>query len=580
MEELARLCREGSLPASSADDRAAPARADDMLARAQQLFLEESLVEAASWARRALASSVGTADDGAPVRAAAACDAATLLARIARRADDPGQALRWVDVALRAAHAVGDHVRECRAHVQHARVLNDLGETMEALSAADAAQRAALVSQEPESEAAALEAVADTQWSMAQWDGALQSYARMLELARGLGNLELQAIAHGGLGGVNHFLGDSAGSDGDDQLAAHHFRIAAAEAQAYARCAVAAGDRHGQRTATHNHAVALLGMGDTAAARAALREAMAAGHERRGSDYALALKNLGSVDVAEGLLDDARAHFVEALELSEQQGQAHHGMACCDSLVEVCEAAGDLAAALAYHRRFHALYVQVASKAAHVRAGAMAVKFDTDRAKAAAETQRARAEALHARHESLSEEAERLVLLSLEDPLTGVGNRRRLDATLSSVFDQPEGRRHYSMALLDIDHFKQVNDSFSHQVGDMVLQRIGAILRAQSRRHDVVARFGGEEFAVVLQGLDAKESASTCERIRRAIENEPWSDLAPSLRVTASIGLAHAAECQDASSLVALADSRLYAAKRGGRNRVCAEHEGDGVSQE
>ena len=99
-------CGDGPLPARSVDDNTALARAQDMLVLVRQLFLDESLGEAASWARRALASSVGTTEDGSPAHPAAACDAATWLARIARRADDPGEALRWVDAALTAARAI------------------------------------------------------------------------------------------------------------------------------------------------------------------------------------------------------------------------------------------------------------------------------------------------------------------------------------------------------------------------------------------------------------------------------------------------------------------------------------------
>ena len=125
-----------------------------------------------------------------------------------------------------------------------------------------------------------------------------------------------------------------------------------------------------------------------------------------------------------------------------------------------------------------------------------------------------------------------------------------------------------------MDHFKDINDRFSHPVGDEVLRRLGAVLKRCCRKYDLAARYGGEEFAVILTGVDRPAARTACERIRAAVEAEPWPLLHPQLRVTVSIGVVHEDE-QEASgasqSLLATADARLYAAKRGGRNRVVGE---------
>ena len=246
-------------------------------------------------------------------------------------------------------------------------------------------------------------------------------------------------------------------------------------------------------------------------------------------------------------------------------------MECCRALSAACEKVGDLASALAYHRRFHELYVQLASASSQARARAMAVKYDTDKAHAVAAAQRVRADRLESRQSSLAIEAQKLMRLSLEDALTGIGNRRRFDQALQAESDNADPGRRCSVALLDIDHFKRVNDECSHQVGDAVLRRIGAILASNSRRDDIPARYGGEEFALILTGLDRAAAREVCERVRLAVEAEDWRALHPLLRVTISIGLAHqpsTSGVSDLHALLTLADRRLYAAKEGGRNRV------------
>lgn len=114
-----------------------------------------------------------------------------------------------------------------------------------------------------------------------------------------------------------------------------------------------------------------------------------------------------------------------------------------------------------------------------------------------------------------------------------------------------------------------MNDRFLHTTGDKVLAKVGAILRQCSRQGDLVARFGGEEFAVVFVNGDTADVAQACERIRVAIANAEWSEFHPELRVTASIGFCHFDEIADSvDHLIKVADGRLFQAKRGGRNCV------------
>lgn len=159
----------------------------------------------------------------------------------------------------------------------------------------------------------------------------------------------------------------------------------------------------------------------------------------------------------------------------------------------------------------------------------------------------------------------RLLQLDLEvetDPLTSVGNRRALSRTLA---EQLQMGQEVSVLCVDIDHFKKINDTHGHEMGDRVLQQLALRLANSIRGPDLVARTGGEEFIVVLPGTRADEAAVIAERIRLAVADEPMvaGDLV--LAVTISIGVA-AGVPQDA--LLARADEALYQAKHGGRNRV------------
>lgn len=159
---------------------------------------------------------------------------------------------------------------------------------------------------------------------------------------------------------------------------------------------------------------------------------------------------------------------------------------------------------------------------------------------------------------------------AVQDPLTGLANRRGLERWLAEhwsrvVFGQP-----LALLLLDLDHFKQINDRFGHATGDLVLQAVAELLRAECRATDLAARYGGEEFVLAFAGTNTAAALPLAERIRCLIASQGWSRVAPGLDVTSSFGLADASEAVDVTALLTLADRRLYAAKFGGRNRVVA----------
>jgi diguanylate cyclase (GGDEF)-like protein len=155
---------------------------------------------------------------------------------------------------------------------------------------------------------------------------------------------------------------------------------------------------------------------------------------------------------------------------------------------------------------------------------------------------------------------------ALTDGLTGVANRRALEQELTRISARAtRNGEPFAVILLDIDHFKQLNDTHGHEAGDQALVSVAKLLRDRSRAGDVVARYGGEEFVVLCPGADISAAGAVAESLREALEQYDG----PPARFTASFGVAaFPASAADPDELVRTADKALYAAKRGGRNRV------------
>ncbi|PDT54852.1 MULTISPECIES: GGDEF domain-containing protein [Sinorhizobium] len=179
--------------------------------------------------------------------------------------------------------------------------------------------------------------------------------------------------------------------------------------------------------------------------------------------------------------------------------------------------------------------------------------------------------------EAIRQELDEYKRIANTDSLTRLGNRRAFDETLAAVYNNEQMRNYTGLLVVDIDHFKKVNDSFGHPVGDKILSTVGTVIRANLRRDAFVARTGGEEFAVILNDSTQEECLQAADRIRAILASTPFKNSKTGVNygpITLSVGVCMATAADDPLELYHKADIALYAAKSSGRNRTVLFEEG------
>jgi diguanylate cyclase (GGDEF)-like protein len=232
-------------------------------------------------------------------------------------------------------------------------------------------------------------------------------------------------------------------------------------------------------------------------------------------------------------------------ETAERDGIPDTGALALRMLADCHAGLGDFRTAYQEMVDFHELWTVRRSEKSEVMARVAQAQFAVDEARRTTEEFREMAE---------------------RDALTGLWNRRRSDAELAALLGTAANLEPASVAILDLDHFKQINDTWSHATGDEVLRRLAEILRAVPGH---AGRHGGEEFILILPG-DPAVAVQTCEQVRQSLRAYAWESIAAGLTVTTSIGVTALRPDDDALTVVRRADDLLYAAKRGGRDRVTA----------
>lgn len=279
--------------------------------------------------------------------------------------------------------------------------------------------------------------------------------------------------------------------------------------------------------------------------------------------------NLGKLYTGCGRYDEARDCLNRSVELAAGANTRHLIAEAYEGLTHWCEARGDYKQALEEYKRYHALHEELLRAELESTSKARALWMDFQQARTEARTYRERVELLARDNLELSARATSYERAALEDPLTGLSNRRHLDQRLAElVASSREYGVQLCVAVVDIDHFKTVNDGFTHTLGDSVLRTIAGMIRVHCREGDLSARYGGDEFVLCLLGTSSSSGAQVFDRLRSVVASHDWSALQPNLHVTLSIGVTEFTRQDNLESLLKRADEALYKAKNLGRNRV------------
>lgn len=481
-------------------------------------------------------------------------------------------ALHCYQQALRLRQAVGDRAAESTTLNNIALVHRDTGQFAEALEHLLQSRQLGEAAGDAGATAYALTNLAVLLAEMGEQPAAQTHFDRALALVRQTPDRALECTVLIGLG---RLLNDA----GEPQQALPHLRTAFDLAQ-----------RTGN---VGDLALALLAlglvqqaMGQTAAAAPLLADALDLA-QRRG-DRGLAAQVLlaqartpmagDDPTAALQLLRQALAH-AEAAQALPLIGTTH------GCLSQAHESLGDLAAALQHFRAYHACTQRLQDQPSQRRIRALMNQQDLARVQHDALAERARnaelaqalADAQRAeQHHSqllaeLQAQAGLLQQLAREDGLTGLANRRWLDLQLQREVQRAQRFGHpLAVAMIDIDHFKAINDGFSHAAGDAALRVVARLLADGCRSSDVAGRYGGEEFVLILVETPADQAQGLGDKLRQRIASHDWAAVLAGLPpLTVSIGVAGLGADDDAASLLARADLQLYRAKRDGRNRVC-----------
>lgn len=419
--------------------------------------------------------------------------------------------------------------------------------------------------------------IANVHFALEDHRSAIELHLQSLELKRRLQDRWGEGTSLESLGSCYVALGEL-------ERAQSHFEASLEIAQAI-------GDREGECVGHQNLGDLALKQGRLAEAQrryeAGLGLSRALG--RRYNDVAL-LYGLGRAHRLQGEPGLARQCLERALQLTGEIHVRREEKQIHEELAALAEAGGELAQALAHLKQAYRLERDIFGEDLEARLRHLKLHFEIEKAGQEKELHRLRHVELARMNEALERsnaelaqanaQKEKLLRVlerqkrqlerqSTRDALTGLANRRLFDQELARTFraSQRYGTP-MSVALCDIDNFKAINDRFSHQTGDAVLQAMGRLLARHSRKSDLVARYGGEEFALLLSNTPGEQAQAACEKIRCMVAGHRWSEIHPELTVTLSVGIAAGAGSDGPAPLLARADQRLYEAKRAGKNRV------------
>ncbi|HSP52343.1 MAG TPA: diguanylate cyclase [Cryobacterium sp.] len=271
---------------------------------------------------------------------------------------------------------------------------------------------------------------------------------------------------------------------------------------------------------------------------------------------------LAEVARAAGDLDGATAMMNAQLQVAALDDDPALHIKLQQALYEMNKESGRFEQALEHYEKLHALILKRTTDTAGIQSQMLINTLGIEQARHEAERSQLDAAQLRIRADDLDHQAN-------TDPLTRLPNRRALDRRLPPLMGRSrDTSQSICVAMIDMDHFKRVNDVHGHGTGDQVLSAMAALLRAVTRDSDMAVRVGGEEFLLVLADTTLEQAEQACERLLASVRGYHWGALAPGLACTASVGLAELAPDETVADWLARADAALYQAKNAGRDQV------------
>lgn len=420
----------------------------------------------------------------------------------------------------------------------------------------------------PDHEARVLDAIGSTYGFSGEFDSSIVSHTQALRIYQEIGDLEGEAISLNNLACSLFEMGNN-----DEAFTASQ------------RSLVIVGRLNlldEELVFTTTMADILVKAGKYAEAEDLLGQALPKVH-RLENDSVLVnvLVSMARCFQAQGKYEEEEPFLLEALALAEKNDYKNDCITCHRFLSEVYERKRMPGAALQHYKQFFTLKEATLGAENTRKIEALKATYQLELSKKEAEIYRIHNQELQHEIEERKRVEAILEKLAIYDPLTNLFNRRQFDIlSMKEIERSARYRRPLAMLMLDLDHFKDVNDLHGHLTGDRVLIRISAMIQQLLREADIVGRYGGEEFVVLMPETTADQAFEAAERLRQAISESRYESSAGAFTISISIGIGTGFEdalgevhAVDLNDLLHQADQALYAAKRGGRNQSSLFHE-------
>lgn len=493
------------------------------------------------------------------------------------------------------------------------------GEYAEALGAYEHSLRLREVASDRRAEAATLSNIGTIYEKLGDYSKSLEYCHRSLAVSEEIGDQDRTATALANIGVVHQLLGDwvsameafERGAEvferlGDRKHQAkclNNLGVVCRDRQDYPRALQHYEKAHEAATAMQDPetiALTLGNMGDTYRLLGAYEEAerlllQSLDVGQRAGNATVEMNAEMSIGITRCDAHDphgALVHLHAALAIAHRTGYRQWVRNAHEALATAYEATGDLSRALEHWKAFHHEKTALLEAQAEEAAQALRLRLELGKVRHDGEMHRLRHVELARANQELEAASERLrrsdqeksalveqlreksALLeqeTREDALTGLSNRRHLEQMLDHEFRRARRFGHpLALIMIDVDRFKDINDRHSHVAGDAVLRHVGAVIRSACRTVDAAARYGGDEFVVVLPETRVGDALLIGERIRLEVESLASAEFSAALRPTVSVGVADDVGSTSPSELLGAVDRALYAAKERGRNRVVA----------